>query len=249
MSTPPTIIVPARLGSTRFPRKLLHPVRGKPILLWTAERIREQAPGFPLYFAVDHQELREVLEDNGFTAIQTRPDHPSGTDRLAEASRALGAESVINVQGDEPLISGRQIRLLAHGLEQDAAMATLATPIRTTGELNDPNHVKVVRDRTGGALYFSRAPIPFARDNPGGAVGEGPAAPGAYRHLGLYAYKAGFLRTFTSLEPGFLENTERLEQLRALEHGYRIHVGITEETTIGIDTPGDLARFEASLPA
>jgi len=247
MSKNPSIIVPARLASTRFPRKLLHDVRGKPLIVWTAERIRAVAPEFPLFFAVDDAELAECLEGAGFEAIRTRADHPSGTDRLAEANAEVGAHAVINVQGDEPLVTGEQIRALAAGLETEAAIATLAIPFEQPEDFRSPHQVKVVRDRAGFALYFSRSPIPFARDA-GGPVDAGwLAANHCYRHLGLYAYDAGFLEAFATLEPGYLEQTEKLEQLRAMEHGFRIHVGITEQPTVGIDTPEDVAAFEARL--
>lgn len=248
MSKTPSIIVPARLASTRFPRKLLHKVRGKPVILWTAERIRKVAPEFPLYFAVDDEALQSCLEDAGYAVVRTRPDHPSGTDRLAEANAEVGAPAVINVQGDEPLVTGEQIRALAKGLEGDAAMSTLAIPFQRSEDFTNPNQVKVVRDRQGNALYFSRSAIPFARDS-GGAVDQTwLTANHCYRHLGLYAYKADFLKAFSTLEPGILEQIEKLEQLRAMEHGYRIHVGITDQATIGIDTPEDIDAFEARLP-
>ncbi len=249
MSKMPSIIVPARLASTRFPRKLLHEVQGKPIIVWTAERIRSVAPEFPLYFAVDDDALEACLDQAGFAVVRTRPDHPSGTDRLAEANSIVGASAVINVQGDEPLVTGEQIRALAKGLEGDAAMSTLAIPFDHAEDFANPNQVKVVRDRAGYALYFSRSPIPYARDLAGQVDAQWLTAHRCYRHLGLYAYKADFLSAFTTLEPGFLENVEKLEQLRAMEHGYRIHVGITDQPTIGIDAPEDVAAFEARLPA
>lgn len=244
----PSIIVPARLASTRFPSKLLHVVRGKPIILWTAERIRTVAPEFPLYFAVDDDVLERCLSEAGFTAIRTRAEHPSGTDRLAEANAAIGAPAVINVQGDEPLVTGEQIRALAAGIEREAAIATLAVPFVRPQDFANPNQVKVVRDREGYALYFSRSSMPFARDTSGEVDAAWLAQNRCYRHLGLYAYKADFLSAFSSLEPGLLEQIEKLEQLRAMEHGYRIHVGITDQATIGIDTPEDIAEFEACLP-
>ena len=248
MSKMPSIIVPARLASTRFPSKLLHEVRGKPIILWTAERIRTVAPEFPLYFAVDDDVLERCLSEAGFTAILTRSEHPSGTDRLAEANAAIGAPAVINVQGDEPLVTGEQIRALAAGLKGEAAIATLAVPFVRPQDFANPNQVKVVRDREGYALYFSRSSMPFARDTSGEVDAAWLAQNRCYRHLGLYAYKADFLSAFSSLEPGLLEQIEKLEQLRAMEHGYRIHVGITDQATIGIDTPEDIAEFEACLP-
>jgi 3-deoxy-manno-octulosonate cytidylyltransferase (CMP-KDO synthetase) len=248
MSKMPSIIVPARLTSTRFPHKLLFEVRGKPIILWTAERIRTVAPEFPLYFAVDDDALERCLSEAGFAAVRTRAEHPSGTDRLAEANAAVGAPAVINVQGDEPLVTGEQIRALAAGLERDAAIATLAVPFVQPQDFANANQVKVVRDREGYALYFSRSPMPFARDTAGQVDALWLAQNRCYRHLGLYAYKADFLSAFSSLEPGLLEQVEKLEQLRAMEHGYRIHVGITDQATIGIDTPEDIAEFEACLP-
>ena len=248
MSKMPSIIVPARLTSTRFPDKLLFEVRGKPIILWTAERIRKVAPEFPLYFAVDDDALERCLSDAGFAAVRTRAEHPSGTDRLAEANAAVGAPAVINVQGDEPLVTGEQIRALAAGLERDAAIATLAVPFVQPQDFANANQVKVVRDREGYALYFSRSPMPFDRDTAGQVDALWLAQNRCYRHLGLYAYKADFLSAFSSLEPGLLEQVEKLEQLRAMEHGYRIHVGITDQATIGIDTPEDIAEFEACLP-
>ena len=248
MSKMPSIIVPARLASTRFPSKLLYEVRGKPIILWTAERIRTVAPEFPLYFAVDDDALERCLSEAGFTAILTRAEHSSGTDRLAEANAAIGAPAVINVQGDEPLVTGEQIRALAAGIEREAAIATLAVPFVRPQDFANPNQVKVVRDREGYALYFSRSSMPFARDTSGEVDAAWLAQNHCYRHLGLYAYKADFLSAFSSLEPGLLEQIEKLEQLRAMEHGYRIHVGITDQATIGIDTPEDIAEFEACLP-
>lgn len=247
MSKKPSIIVPARLASSRFPRKLLHEVRGKPIILWTAERIRSVAPEFPLYFAVEDVELEGCLKSAGFEAVLTRADHPSGTDRLAEANASIGAPAVINVQGDEPLVTGEQIRALAAGLGEGIAMSTLAIPFKRTEDFSNPNQVKVVRDRSGVALYFSRSAIPFARDVK--VDEQWLSTRPCYRHLGLYAYDADFLNKFSTLEPGFLETVEKLEQLRAMEHGYRIHVGITDQPTIGIDTPEDIAEFEAHLPA
>jgi 3-deoxy-manno-octulosonate cytidylyltransferase (CMP-KDO synthetase) len=247
MSKTPTIIVPTRLTSTRFPRKLLFEVQGKPVILWTAERIREVAPEFPLFFAVDDAELEDCLGGAGYQTVMTRPDHPSGTDRLAEANAAVGAEAVINVQGDEPLVTGEQIRALAAGLESGAAIATLAVPFERSEDFANPNQVKVVRDRSGLALYFSRSPIPFARDHSGVVGTAWLQANLVYRHLGLYAYQAEFLQAFANLEPGFLEQTEKLEQLRAMEHGYKIHVGITKQATVGIDTPEDIPVFESYL--
>lgn len=241
------ILVPARLESTRFPRKLLHKIRGKPLLLHVAERIRSEAPEYPLVFAVDDRALFDLLEGHGYSALMTLATHQSGSDRLAEANAELGAEFVINVQADEPLISRKQIAELARLIQSGVEMATLATPFRKAADFIDPNQVKVVLDRKDHALYFSRSPIPYPRDHGGNLPEDWLRSHRTWRHLGLYAYSGEFLRQFTRLPPGELEQIEKLEQLRALENGYRISVGITEEGTIGIDVPEDAAKFEAYL--
>ena len=241
------IIVPCRLESTRFPRKLLHIIRGRPLVVWVAERISRQAPEYPLYLAVDHDLLYDCATAAGFTAIRTRPDHPSGTDRLAEANRQVGADRVINVQADEPLVSGAQIRLLAGLIGGPAEMATLATPFRTAADFNNPNQVKVVCDREGRALYFSRSPIPFGREAGGRVDDAWLRANPCHKHLGLYAYKAALLQRIAQLPVGQLEQLEKLEQLRVLENGHAIAVGFTDDPTIGVDTPEDARKFEAWL--
>ena len=235
------IIVPARLGSQRFPRKLLQPVCGKPLILWTAENIVRIAPDLPLYFAVAEEELREVLEASGFACILTDPELPSGTDRLAVANREAGYDKVINVQADEPVLAPDHIRQLLAVLSSGVDMATLATPFTELEDFRDSNKVKVVTSLSGRALYFSRAPIPHERDS----AGSLPAH--AYWHLGLYGYSAEVLERFQSWEPTYLEQTERLEQLRVLENGGTIGVGITETRTVGIDVPEDLKRLEQVL--
>ena len=243
------IIVPGRLESTRFPRKLLHPIRKKPLLLWVAERIAAQAPEFPLYFAVDDPLLATPLRAAGFTAILTDPRHASGTDRLAEANRTVRADFVINVQADEPLVTGAQIRALAALIAGPAAMATLATPFQTAADFLNPNQVKVVLAGDGRALFFSRAPIPFARDRAGVPDDAWVRANPCFKHLGLYAYRAALLETFSSLPLGHHEQIEKLEQLRVLENGHSIAVGLTTDPTIGVDTPEDAAKFERHLGA
>ena len=273
---PPAIIVPCRLESTRFPRKLLHPVQGKPLLLWVAERIRAQAPEFPLWFAVDDALLDAPLRAAGFQTIATDPLHASGTDRLAEANRTVRASHVINVQADEPLVTGAQIRALAALIAGDAPMATLATPFRTAADFLNPNQVKVVFASEGRAeplappppgssanafaagpaappypggraLTFSRAPIPFARDRAGVVDDAWVRAHPCFKHLGLYAYHADLLEKFSALPPGRYEQIEKLEQLRVLENGLPILVGVTEDPGIGVDTPEDAVRFERAL--
>lgn len=245
------IIIPARLESTRFPRKLLHEIQGKPLLLHVAERIHSQCPEFPAVFAVDDRVLYDLLEKHGYSAIMTSTTHQSGSDRLAEANTSLGADCVINVQADEPLITRKQILELQRLILGDCDMATLATPFSKQSDFQNPNQVKVVLDRNDRALYFSRAPIPYPRE-----VGAGAELSEdwfvdhhVYRHLGLYAYTAEFLNEFTLLPAGELEQIEKLEQLRALENGYTVSVGLTEEPTIGIDAPEDAELYEAHLTA
>lgn len=245
--TDTAIIVPCRLESTRFPRKLLHMIRGTPLVLWVARRIATEAPEFPLWFAVDDPLLAEPLESEGFRTITTRVDHLSGTDRLAEANRSVGAAYVINVQADEPLVTGEQIRTLARLIAGPVAMATLATPFRRVVDFYNPNQVKVVMRRDGRALYFSRSRMPFSRDLGLTIDDAWVQAHPCRRHLGLYAYRAELLEKFASLPPGELEQIERLEQLRVLENGYDIAVGLTDSAGIGVDTPDDAVKFEQAL--
>ncbi|MFA5056936.1 MAG: 3-deoxy-manno-octulosonate cytidylyltransferase [Opitutaceae bacterium] len=241
------IIVPCRLESTRFPRKLLHPIRGKPLLLWVAERIAAQAPEFPLYFAVDHELLRAAVAAHGFNALMTSPAHASGTDRLAEANRTVRADRVINVQADEPLVTGGQIRALARLIGGAAPMATLATPFRRVVDFYNPNQVKIVIRGDGRALFFSRSRLPFSRDLGLTIDDAWVAANPCYKHLGLYAYQAELLEKFASLPPGRYEQIEKLEQLRVLENGYDIMVELTGDPSIGVDTPEDAKKFEEFL--
>ncbi len=241
------LIVPARLRSTRFPRKLLHRIAGKPLLLHVAERIAAQAPEYPLYFAVDDPELAEVLDGAGFSQVMTSTEHASGSDRIAEANRAIQAQWVVNVQADEPLVTGEQIRCLAGMVEAGASMATLATRFERASDFLDPNQVKVVMSDDGRALYFSRAPIPYPRDEIDRLDDAWVAANPCWRHLGLYAYRGSFLAELTALPPGRLERIERLEQLRVLENSHGIAVAPTDQPTIGIDTPEDAERFTRYL--
>ncbi len=242
------IIVPCRLESTRFPRKLLHVIKGKPLLIWVAERIAREAPEFPLYFAVDDESLRAPLVSRGFQAILTSKDHPSGTDRIAEANRSVRAACVINVQGDEPLVTGGQIRDLARLISGKAAMATLCTPFTKAADFSNPNQVKVVfAPSIGRALFFTRLPVPYARAS-GGVVDDAwVCANPCFRHLGLYAYRSDLLERYATLPPSRLEQIEKLEQLRALENGYEIACSVTDDPTIGVDTPEDAVRFEELL--
>ena len=241
------IIVPCRLESTRFPRKLLHMIKGRPLLLWVADRIARQAPEFPLYFAVDHQLLQDCVAGSGFKAVMTSPAHQSGTDRIAEANRTVRAGRVINVQADEPLVTGGQIRALAGLLEKGAEMATLVTPFKRVVDFYNANQVKVAMRQDGRALFFTRSRLPFSRDL-GLTIDDAwvQASP-CFRHLGLYAYRAGLLEKFAKLPPGKYEVIEKLEQLRVLENGYDIACAVTDDPTIGVDTPEDAKKFERWL--
>jgi 3-deoxy-manno-octulosonate cytidylyltransferase (CMP-KDO synthetase) len=249
------ILVPARLASTRMHEKMLHAIHGTPVLQFVAERIRDQVPDIPLYFAVDDDRLRDLLAQSGFEAIMTDTAHTCGTDRIAEANRTVGADNVINVQGDQALVTGSQIRSLVELIEGDTDMATLGTPIEAYAQFNardvenvykDPRDVKLVCDTNGNAIYFSRAPIPYFRDSDGTYDAAASAACPVLVHLGLYAYTAEFLEKFSTLPPGGLESAEKLEMLRATEHGYSIAVGVSSDPYIEIDTPEqarDLERY------
>ncbi|MGC9451999.1 MAG: 3-deoxy-manno-octulosonate cytidylyltransferase [Oceanipulchritudo sp.] len=237
------IIVPARLGSQRFPGKLLKPVLGRPLILWTADNLRRVAPGLPLYFAVAEQELKQVLEGEGLSCLLTDPGLPSGTDRVAAANRQVGAKRVINVQADEPVLAAEHVPHLIEVLESGVDMATLATPFTEPDDFLDPNKVKVVTSAAGRALYFSRSPVPFDRETGGGLPRR------ALWHLGLYGYHKEILERFTRWAPSELEQTEKLEQLRVLENGGSIGVGVTATRTVGVDVPADLDELERVLKA
>jgi len=213
-------------------------------VLWVAERLKQEAPEFEVYFAVDHELLKNCLDFAGFRTLMTRADHPSGTDRIAEANLTIQADEIINVQADEPLVSAQQIRMLSKLISGSAEMATLATPFKTAADFGNPNQVKVVCDRSDHALYFSRSPLPYPRDRQGQFDDAWVQANHCNRHLGLYAYKADLLQRFAALPMGRWEQIEKLEQLRVLENGFKIAVGYTEDPTIGVDTPDDAEKFE-----
>lgn len=244
-----TVLIPARLASTRLPDKPLADIAGKPMVVRVAERARE-SQARQVVVAADSPKIVAVCEAHGVAAVMTAPDHPSGTDRLAEASRLLALpddEIVVNVQGDEPLIDPALIDAVARLLESraDAPMGTAAHPLSEVAEFTNPNVVKVVTDAHGLALYFSRAPIAWWRDGFASGVSALPD-PAPLRHVGIYSYRAGFLRAFPALEPAPLERLESLEQLRALWHGHRIAVHVTRDAPgPGVDTPEDLARVRA----
>ena len=251
------VIIPARRASTRLPDKPLADIGGAPMVVRVAQRA--QASGaLSCTVATDDAEIARVCQNAGIAALLTRSDHPSGSDRLAEAVQQLGLPDnalVVNVQGDEPLIDPALIREVAHVLRArpDCVMGTAAHPIATAQELFNPNVVKVVLDRQHTALLFSRAPLPWWRDAPRHdaalRLDDWPADARPLRHIGLYAYRAGFLRRFPSLPPAPLERCESLEQLRVLWHGERIAVTVTERAPgPGVDTPEDLALVRALWP-
>ena len=255
-----TVLIPARYASSRLPGKALADIAGKPMVVRVAERARASGAA-AVWIATDDERILAAARDHGCDAIMTRADHASGTDRLAEAAERLALaddEIVVNLQGDEPLMPPDLIGRLAHALAQRtaASITTAGVPIADADELFNPNVVKVVCDHAGYALYFSRAPIPFARDafGAGGCPPSLPRGLPAYRHLGIYAYRAGFLRAYARHAPAAIERFEALEQLRALWHGHRIAVVITDVAPPpGVDTPEDLEHtrqlVRASEPA
>ena len=248
------VAIPARYGASRLPGKPLRLLAGEPLVLHVARRALA-AGAREAWVAADDPRIAAALEGSGVRVAMTATTHASGTDRLAECARIAGWDDdaiVVTLQGDEPFAPAAAIRALAGTLAASGAeMATLATPIDDVATLFDPNAVKLVRDADGFALYFSRAPIPWHRDafaEDRTRLPEGDAA--CLRHIGIYAYRAGFLRRFAAMPPGRLEHLEALEQLRALEAGVRIAVELTPEPfPPGVDTPEDLARAEARIAA
>jgi 3-deoxy-manno-octulosonate cytidylyltransferase (CMP-KDO synthetase) len=233
-------VIPARLASTRFPGKVLAKETGKYLIQHVCERAGAARSVHRVIVATDDRRVMDAVESFGGVAVMTRADHTSGTDRVAEVAAAVDCDVVVNLQGDEPEISPDSIdRLIEECTRTNCTMATLACPFDAVpdGDPSDPNAVKVLVDRAGRALYFSRACLPFARD---GAYVHGVTP---LLHLGTYAYRRDFLLRLAALEPTPLERTEKLEQLRALEHGYDIHVAIVRRATVGIDTPEDYAAF------
>jgi 3-deoxy-manno-octulosonate cytidylyltransferase (CMP-KDO synthetase) len=247
------VIVPARLASTRLPRKPLADIGGVPMVVRVA-RAAAASGAERVTVAADSAEIVDACSAHGVEALLTRADHASGTDRLAEAVELLGLADdalVVNVQGDEPLMPAAVVRRVAEALAQrsDCAVATACHPLHDAAEFFSPNVVKVVMDANGRALYFSRAPIPWSRDAFAADRDRLPPGLPARRHVGLYAYRAGFLRRFPHLPPAPLEQHESLEQLRALAHGFGIAViELPEALPPGVDTLEDLERVRAMLP-
>jgi 3-deoxy-manno-octulosonate cytidylyltransferase (CMP-KDO synthetase) len=241
------IIIPARLASTRLPNKPLADLGGKPMVVRVAERAARSGAS-QIIVATDHAAIFSACRQHGVPVHMTHADHPSGTDRIAEVAAAIGLEAnavVVNVQGDEPLIDPELIAATAARIRQDVPMATAAHPIDDMAEVFNPNVVKVVLDKAGRALYFSRAPIPWHRD---GFAQSKEALPTGYRplrHIGLYAYTNAFLQAYPKLAVSPLEQIEALEQLRVLWHGFPIAVHVTDTApAAGVDTPDDLARVQ-----
>ncbi|MCC6353793.1 MAG: 3-deoxy-manno-octulosonate cytidylyltransferase [Verrucomicrobiae bacterium] len=235
-------IIPARMASTRFPGKPLAPLAGKPMIQWVWERARKAKTLASVIIATDDALILHAARAFGAKAEMTRPTHPSGTDRAAEVAARHRCSLVVNIQGDEPLIDPRMIDQAVRSLAENRrfGMATLCREIHDPSDVTAPQVVKVVRRKDDEALYFSRHPIPFARDATDGA-------PRRFKHIGLYVYRTSVLRDIVRMPVSPLEKSEKLEQLRALENGVRILCQETRFDSAGVDTPEDLARVEALL--
>ena len=236
-------VIPARYGSTRFPGKVLALIQGRPMIEHVYRRAQESRLCDGVLIACDDPRVMAAAAGFGARAVMTACDHPSGTDRIAQAVQHEPADIVLNVQGDEPLLHPEMIDALAEAVRADAScvMATLARKITDPGEVEDPNVVKVVLDGQGNALYFSRLGIPFNQDKTSFQHAD------YLKHFGLYAYRKDFLMKLKTLPPSALEQAERLEQLRVLQAGYKIKVVLTAHDTISVDTAEDLLRVEAFL--
>jgi 3-deoxy-manno-octulosonate cytidylyltransferase (CMP-KDO synthetase) len=233
-------VIPARFHSSRFAGKVLADLGGKPVMQHVWESAKKSKLLEDLVIATDDERIIKTAEDFGARATYTSPDQPSGTDRLVEIINPIDVEIILNIQGDEPMVRPEMIDDLAGEMleNQEVQMATLARKIEDKKEINNPNVVKLVKDKDGFALYFSRSVIPYPRHETASVY---------YKHLGLYAYKKDFLFEFTNLPKSHLERIEGLEQLRALENGYRIKVIETKFDTIGIDTPEDLEKARVAM--
>lgn len=227
------IVIPARYGSVRFPAKVLAPLGGRPVLAWCHRAAVESRLG-PVLVATDDRRVAKAVKDFGGTAVMTPKNLVSGTDRVHAAVRNRSSRYVINLQGDEPLITPNTLRRVADLLKAGADMATAVTPLDDAERARSRNVVKAALGKDGRALYFSRAPIPSLRSG----------APGYYQHIGIYGFKRSALRRFVGLKPSNLERAESLEQLRALEDGLRLHAAVVNDVTVAIDTPADLRQAE-----
>jgi 3-deoxy-manno-octulosonate cytidylyltransferase (CMP-KDO synthetase) len=244
------VIIPARYGASRLPGKPLQEIGGRPLIQWVWQRARASGAA-SVIIATDDDRIADAARSFGADCLMTSPQHASGTDRIAEVvrSKRLAAEDiVVNLQGDEPMMPEAVVRQVAEALDSrpEADIATAVAPIESLAEFLDPSCVKALRAGDGRALYFSRAPVPWPRDHATG--GQPSRFHGAWRHIGIYAYRVRTLLQFASWPPTPLEETEKLEQLRALEHGLRIQlVALSEAPPAGVDTPGDLERVRAQL--
>lgn len=238
-------VIPARWASTRFPGKMLVKLCGKPLIQWVWERASEAKNLDHLLVATDDERVASVVTGFGGRAVMTRADHPSGTDRIAEAIQGVDADAAVNIQGDEPLIDPDLIDEVAAVVRASDQwdMATAAEPLRDAHLVAEPSVVKVVCDESGRALYFSRAPIPYIREKDGGYDEQ----PLYLRHVGIYGYRCAFLERLVRTSPSRLEQAEKLEQLRALHIGARIKVIIAETTALGVDEPKDVPVAEEAL--
>lgn len=236
-------VIPARYGSTRLKAKVLADISGKPLIQHVWEGAKQAKHLDDLYVATDDARVKEICEGFGAKVVMTSPDCQSGSDRVIEAIKDINAAHVLNIQGDEPLIDGSIIDGLIEALrkEKEAPVATVIKPIEKEDDLDNPNIVKVVIDKKGYALYFSRSMIPFNRE--GVKFGELKY----YKHLGIYGYQKSFLMSFKKLPRSILEETEKLEQLRVLEAGYKIKTTLTDRETISVDTAEDLDKVKAFL--
>ena len=236
-------MIPARYGATRFPAKLMQDLCGKPVIVHTYERVADTRLFDEVYVVTDDDRIEKAIREVGGKVIRSKKEHNSGSDRLAEASRDLDVDIIVNVQGDEPFTDKgnlqKVIDIFAKDLTKSIAVASLMERITDPDDIANPNNVKVVVNKFGEALYFSRNIIPFPRD-PNTKVSY-------YKHIGIYAYRKEALQQFTELPPSLLEETEKLEQLRYLENGFKIRLALTNIPTIGIDTPEDLERARKRL--
>ena len=236
-------VIPARYSSTRFEAKVLADIMGKPMLQWVWERAKQVKILDELIIACDDERVAEVAKSFGAQVAMTAKGHASGTDRIAEVVNPLDVDVVVNIQGDEPLVHPTMIDSVARAIlyDKEISVATLIRKITDPNDINDPHVVKVVKDKNDFALYFSRAPIPFHARN------SDITEPVYYKHIGLYGYSKDFLFTFKNMDSSNLERTEKLEQLRVLEDGYKIKVIETKFDTIGVDTPQDLEKLKEYL--
>jgi 3-deoxy-manno-octulosonate cytidylyltransferase (CMP-KDO synthetase) len=240
-------VIPARYASTRFPGKPLVLIRDKPMVQWVYERTKRSRLVTRTVVATDDERIQRAVLGFGGDVFMTSPDHPTGTDRIAEVARSVPCDLVVNVQGDEPLIHPDMIDETIRPLVEDPSipLGTVCKKIDSGQEAFDPNVVKVVFDQRGFALYFSRAPIPWNRDRWQGrtALDELSLAGPLYKHIGLYVYRRDFLLTYATMPQSPLEAVEKLEQLRVLESGYRIRIVVTGHESFGVDIPGDLSKI------